>query len=188
MQEIANRIQMTKANLYYYFRSKQELLFFCQDYSLDRMLKEARQIIRRHATADAQLHEIIRAQLRCMLDDVQGSAAHIEFRDLPPALLRQIIKKRDRYEWLLRRVVRRGIEQDVYRDCDVRVVVWAILGALNWTAQWYSPEGALSVEEIGKEFADLLVGGLKSEGVAARVRHRRPALVARGLRAAHALG
>ena len=168
MQEIADRIQMTKANLYYYFRSKQELLFFCQDYSLDRMLEEARQIVHSHAAADVQLHQIIRAQLRCMLDDVQGSAAHIEFRDLPPALLGKIIKKRDRYEHLLRSVIKRGMEQGVFRECDVRAAVWAMLGALNWTAQWYSPKGSLSVEEIGKQFADLLVGGLKSEAVATR--------------------
>jgi AcrR family transcriptional regulator len=168
MQEIADCIQMTKANLYYYFRSKQELLFFCQDYSLDRMLEEARQIVRRHDAADVQLHRIIRAQLRCMLDDVQGSAAHIEFRDLPPALLGKIIEKRDQYEHLLRRLVKRGMDQGVFRECDVRAAVWAMLGALNWTAQWYSPNGSLSVEEIGEQFADLLVGGLKSESVTAR--------------------
>jgi AcrR family transcriptional regulator len=165
MQDIGERIRMAKGNLYYYFRSKQELLFFCQHYSLDRMLEEARKIVARKQSADVQLGEIIRAQLRCMLDKLQGSAAHLEFRDLPSRLLEQIVEKRDRYEKLLRDVVKRGIRQGVFRDCNIRAAVWATLGALNWTAQWYSPEGPMSVDQIAAEFSDYLVRGLiKSTG------------------------
>ncbi|HEY2931978.1 MAG TPA: TetR/AcrR family transcriptional regulator [Acidobacteriota bacterium] len=160
MKEIGERIQMTKGNLYYYFQSKHELLYFCQEYSLNMMLAEARQVLRREKRADAQLREIIRAQLGCMLDEMQASAAHIDFRDLPSGLLRSIIKKRDRYERLIRWVIQRGIQERVFRVCDVRAAAWAVLGALNWTAQWYRPGGPMSVDQIAGEFADLLVGGL----------------------------
>ena len=162
MKEIGRRIRMTKGNLYYYFRSKHELLYFCQEYSLNIMLAEARQVMRAERRADVQLRKIIRAQLRCMLDETQGSAAHIDFRDLPAELLQSIIKKRDRYERLVRSVLRGGIRQRVFRPCDVRAAGWAILGALNWTAQWYRPEGGMSTDQIADEFADLLVGGLLS--------------------------
>lgn len=162
MQEIGDRMQMTKASLYYYFRSKQELLYFCQDYSLDAMLKGAREILRAETAADAQLSAIIQNQLRCMLDELQASAAHIEFRDLPAPMLKKIIRKRDRYERLLRSVVERGIQQRVFRPCDSRVVVWAILGALNWTAQWYAPGGLLSAGQLAAQFADFLLCGLRA--------------------------
>jgi hypothetical protein len=34
---------------------------------------------------------------------------------------------------------------------------WAILGALNWSAQWFSPKGEITVDELGREFADLFI-------------------------------
>jgi AcrR family transcriptional regulator len=41
MGEIADKVQMANGNLYYYFPSKQDLLFFCQDESLGRLIDEA---------------------------------------------------------------------------------------------------------------------------------------------------
>ncbi len=38
MGEIAQALHMTKGSLYYYFKSKEEILFFCHDYSLDILL------------------------------------------------------------------------------------------------------------------------------------------------------
>ena len=40
----------------------------------------------------------------------------------------------------------------------------AILGAVNWTVKWFRPEGGKTAAQIGREFADLLVGGLTAEG------------------------
>ncbi len=34
------------------------------------------------------------------------------------------------------------------------------MGTLNWTLTWYRPEGDLSIEKIGDEYADLLFNGL----------------------------
>ena len=39
MGEIARALRMTKGSLYYYFENKEEILFFCHDYSLDILLE-----------------------------------------------------------------------------------------------------------------------------------------------------
>jgi AcrR family transcriptional regulator len=38
VEEIARTLRMTKGSLYYYFKDKEEILFFCHDYSLDILL------------------------------------------------------------------------------------------------------------------------------------------------------
>ena len=38
VDEIASALEMTKGNLYYYFKNKEEILFACHEYSLDKLL------------------------------------------------------------------------------------------------------------------------------------------------------
>ena len=43
---------------------------------------------------------------------------------------------------------------------DPKVAVFVILGAINWIARWYRPEGSLHAPELGQEFVDRLLAGL----------------------------
>ena len=42
VQQIAAALHMKKGNLYYYFKNKEEILFACHQYSLDRLHAAAR--------------------------------------------------------------------------------------------------------------------------------------------------
>jgi AcrR family transcriptional regulator len=162
MEEIADAVDMAKGNLYYYFPSKQDLLYFCQDQSLTRLIRQAETIADADKPADEQLRLMIAAHVTTILEEIYGSTAHTDFRSLPPAQLRKIIRKRDRYEQTYRRIIERGVADGAFRRCNVKTTVWAILGALNWTAQWFSPSGTISVSALGREFADLFVNALRS--------------------------
>src|SRR5947209_5050032 len=69
VRDIARRLGMAPGNLYYYFRNKQDILYFCQDYSLDLLLREARRIARLPATPEEKVKALVRAQVLCMLDE-----------------------------------------------------------------------------------------------------------------------
>jgi AcrR family transcriptional regulator len=171
MRQIADAIGMAPAALYYYFRSKEDLLYFCQNYSLDRMIAEARRIERAKLPAGEKLKTAIAAQLRCMLDELHGSGAHLEFRSIPRPKLSKIIAKRDAYERCLRRIIAAGVRSGAFRPVDVKLASLALLGAINWTIKWYRPGGPRDAEAIGIAFADVLIHGL---GAAAPPRGGRP--------------
>jgi AcrR family transcriptional regulator len=160
MEEIAQQAQMAKGNLYYYFPSKQELLFFCQDYSLTRLNEQATTIVKSKQPADAKLRALIAVHVHTVLEELPGSTAHTDFRLLPREQLRKIVRKRDRYEKAYRKVVDEGIAEGVFEVSDPKTAVWAILGALNWTVQWYSPSGTMTVQQISRDFGDLFAEGL----------------------------
>jgi len=160
MEEIGEALDLTKGSLYYYFESKHDLLYFCQRYSLDRLLDDARRILETDQPAPRRLYDVIVSQLHCMLEEVGGSVAHLEFGSLAPERLEQIIALRDGYEELLRKLVRSGVDQGDFYDVEPRMVVWALLGSLNWTVQWFSPDGERSVAEIAHGFAQFLVRGI----------------------------
>ena len=161
MGEIAEKVQMAKGNLYYYFPSKQDLLFFCQDESVGRLIDQASAILKSRERADDQLRALIAFHIKTILEELPGSTAHTDFRSLPGPLLRKVIKKRDRYEEAYRSVIDRGIRQGMFRKCNVKTAAWAILGALNWSVQWFSPKGEITVDELGLEFGDLFINALK---------------------------
>ncbi len=160
MEDIARRIEMTPGNLYYYFPGKHALLFFCQDRALDVLLAGARRVLRSRGPAAEKLRALLRAQLNCMLGELHGAAAHIEFHALPPRDLRRIIAKRDRYEGLLRGLIARGVQSGEFAPCDPKLVTLAILGAVNWTVRWFRPDGPQTPEIIAASFVEYLVRGL----------------------------
>lgn len=161
MREIAQAADLSPANLYYYFKSKHELLYFCQDHSVDRMLAATRSLKEKRLNAAERLRRVITAHLTYTLDVLDGAAAHTEVDALPRALRARIVTKRDRYEKAVRCIVADGVRRGAFVRCDPALVTRAILGALNWTAKWYRPGGKLPPAEVAESFASYLVRGLR---------------------------
>jgi AcrR family transcriptional regulator len=159
MRDIAAAAALSPANLYNYFAGKHEILYFCQDNSLDRMIAALDKARRMRTGAASKLRLVIASHLRCVLDEVEGSTAHL-LTALPSRQLRYLLAKRDRYEEGLRNLIARGVRSGEFVPCDPALAARAILGALNWSVQWFSPEGSLTAAEIADGFADYLIRGL----------------------------
>ena len=83
-----------------------------------------------------------------MLDEVEGATAHLQVDALTPALRSQIVRKRDRYERAVRRLIAEGARKGTLIAPDPALAARTMLGALNWTATWYRPDGAQRPSEI----------------------------------------
>jgi AcrR family transcriptional regulator len=154
MRDIALVANLSAANLYHYFRGKDEILFYCQDRALDRMLAGVERARRSKGPVPDRVRQILADHIRILLDEVEGATAHLQTDALSPELRARIVRKRDRYERALRDLVAAGTVH------DPALVVRAMLGAANWTATWFKPAGPKSVDAVANETADFLVAGL----------------------------
>ena len=168
MRDIAEAAALSPGNLYNYFQGKHEILFFCQDNSLDRMLAALEKARRLRAGSAERLRLVIVSHVRCVLDEVEGSAAHLLTSALPARLQRSLVAKRDRYEEGVRQLIVAGTRSGEFISCDPALVARAVLGALNWSARWFSPEGPMTAAEIADGFADYLIRGLLAKPNAVR--------------------
>jgi AcrR family transcriptional regulator len=164
--EIARHLRMTKGNLYYYFRDKEEILYFCHDWSLDVLLRLLAEERRRALPPDERLRRLIVAFVHMIIDELAGTALTQDLQDLSPAHRRRVIAKRDRFDRGMRRVIARGMAAGLFARGDPKLLSFAILGAVNWITRWFDPRGAATSQEIGEAFADYLLRGLRTRPLA----------------------
>jgi len=160
MRDIAAAADLSAANLYHYFDSKNDLLFYCQDRALDRMLAAVALARQGSRSAAERLHVVLSAHLQTLLDEIEGATAHLQIDSLPPSLRDVIVKKRDRYERALRRIIADGIRRGELVDMDPAVVARAMLGAMNWTVTWFRPDGPDTPIAVGEMISRFLVRGI----------------------------
>ncbi len=160
VDEIARALEMTKGNLYYYFRDKEEILFACHEYALDIVLKMLKKVERSPYPPEEKLRRIIVAFIHTMIDELGGTALTMDLQPLSAQRLKKVIAKRDRFDHGIRQIISAGIRDRIFRPADPKLLTFAILGAINWISYWFDPQGEASSVEIAQEFADYLVAGL----------------------------
>ena len=159
LDDIAEHLGVRKTALYHYFPDKEAILYECHRESLaelTRILREAGRL----DSPTAQLEHVVREHVRVMTDTLQGSPLAFEVTALSGEKQTRMIAGRDRYERRVRGIIAEGMRRGEFRQGDPKVAVFVILGAINWIARWYRPEGSLHAPELGEEFVDRLLAGL----------------------------
>ncbi|MFH1950415.1 MAG: TetR/AcrR family transcriptional regulator [Pseudomonadota bacterium] len=161
MEDIAQKLKITKGSLYYYFKNKEAILFNCHMASLDIIDKVLQDVEGSNLSPSEKIHAVIYRYLDKMLDELLASVLLLEEESLSPKLLTQVIKRRDRAECTIREIVAEGIRRGEFRDEDPKLLTFAILGAMNWTPKWYNSAGEKNAPDVARVFAGYLVSGLR---------------------------
>src|SRR3954462_4649626 len=74
VEQIAAALQMKKGNLYYYFKNKEEILFACHQYSLDRLAQLMASVEHSDLAAEDKLRQLVEAFVHTILDELHGTA------------------------------------------------------------------------------------------------------------------
>ena len=166
VDEIASALAMTKGNLYYYFRNKEDILYACHDYSLNLILGVMDEIRKQEISPDEKLRRLIAAFVHLIIDELHSTALTLDLQALSPTLLKKVILRRDRFDRGLRAIIQEGIQEGLFAPMDTKLVAFAIMGAVNWIPKWFDPQGPASSDQVGQTFADYLLAGLRSGDVA----------------------
>ncbi len=160
LDDIAEHVGVRKTALYHYFPDKESILYECHRESLCELRRLMTFATENAHSASERLALAIREHVRVMIETLEGSPLAFEVTALSASHQAEVIKARDEYERGLRHMIDSGVVDGEFRQVDSKIAVFAILGAINWIARWYRPEGEVKAPELGDQFVEYLVGGL----------------------------
>lgn len=160
VEQIAAALHMKKGNLYYYFKNKEEILFACHQYSLDRLTQLLDDIGQSGRRPDEKLRRLVDVFVHTILDELHGTALFLDLEALTPAHVKTVIARRDRFEHGVRELLAQGMASGVFGRGEPKLLAFALFGAVNWIPRWFNPEGPASSQDIANLFADLFIRGL----------------------------
>jgi AcrR family transcriptional regulator len=161
MQDLADAMGMQKASLYYYIRSKEELLFRVCERGSGAFTQELRDIVASDARPTEKLERAIECHLVALCEQLDLFTVFLrEQKFLGAAYKRKLRAEGKQHAALLAAILQQGVSSGEFRDINVPVTTLAILGMCNWLFEWYSPDGPLTPREIAANYAALVTKGL----------------------------
>ncbi|WP_261566287.1 TetR/AcrR family transcriptional regulator [Frankia gtarii] len=164
MRDIGDAVGLLPGSLYVHISGKEDLLLRI----VEKGIQSYVDAISAAADSDAPAAERLRAAFHAHFAVLQRSqdqtrVAFHQWTYLSPDNQRRVIAMRQAYEDLFAGIMRDGIRNGEFRQLrSPRVIVLAFIGMLNNAAEWFSPHGQLSAEEIATELADSVLGGIQA--------------------------
>lgn len=147
MTEIAASLDLRDASLYYYFPSKQALVYACHVRSLERF----ESLLEVSAVAGGSGAAKLRRFLHSMIDDSDRNGPQLYFGDhsyLEADQRGEIDAWAARLTTMLEQFLRDGIDDGSVIPCETRLVVQLLLGMLIWLAKWVPAVDGLTVVRL----------------------------------------
>lgn len=161
MESLAKRLRIRKATLYYYFSSKQELLFETLIEAVGGALSRVEKIAKSDVSSREKLRLFILDHIESIVENLEPVTVFLEEgRFLKRQYREKYVVMRDQYEKLLRAILTEGMARGEFRRVDPKISGLAILGMCNWIIRWYDPEGSLSARDVALQYTDIIEQGL----------------------------
>ncbi|MDX6695552.1 MAG: hypothetical protein QOF02_3155 [Blastocatellia bacterium] len=162
MRDISRATKVSLAGLYYYCKSKEELLFLIQDNCFGHVLERLEQRLRETTDAIEKLRLVIENHLSFFAANMaEMKVLSHEADSLAGEMHERVSGKKQQYTRLVRRLLSEAQGQlDGNRQkLDLTVATYALFGMMNWIYNWYDPRGKLSVNELVDNVARLFLSG-----------------------------
>ena len=160
LDDVAATLQVTKPTLYYYVRSKEELLFQCFLAGLEGIEAGLAQALQSPASGRERLQQVLRRYAVAIASEFGWCMVRAEDQDLAGELSAQIRLRKGRIDQGIRTLIRAGIDDGSLAECDPKMTAFALAGALNWIAHWHREDDALGPEAIAEQFVAFFENGL----------------------------
>lgn len=160
LDDIAERLNVSKPTLYYYVESKDQILLECVRTALDLMQAGIDEVRAAGGSAIDQLKACMRSYSHVVTQDFGMCVIRIGEDPLPVPLKRELRRLKAGIDAQFRRLITDGIAEGSLAPCDPKMAAFMLAGALSWIGRWYRSDGALTPDQIADQAIALLLNGV----------------------------
>lgn len=149
ISDLAKRLGLTTASMYYYVDGKQDLLFRVLQAGMADFLPALERIYESDMQPAEKLRQAVANHVDFVLDNPVAVAVFLrERRFLPPPQRAEYAARTDRYDYLFSDIIRKVIDAGQLESSDATLLRVNVLGMINWMVEWYRPDGRLSKSQV----------------------------------------
>lgn len=173
MRDLSRSSGMSLAGLYYYFKSKERLLYHIQKHTFTTIVERLGERLEQEDDPERRIRLFVLNHLEYSLanpkamkvlsheDDVLKNSLGLEIAAIKREYYRICL---DLLEQLKRR---HGLE------FNSRVAVLSLFGMMNWIYTWYNPRVDANAQELARQMADIFLSGISSAQQRTTARRKR---------------
>ena len=153
VRDIGNAVGLQSGSLFYHFRTKEEILVAVMALGITDTTEQLASALAAARTPADRVRALVHVHLHSLLGDNQAALEVMlyEWRSVSDTYKPGLIVLRDRYESLWQQVLEEAVAQGAVRAQDPHLLRLMLLGALQWSVQWFKSDGGLSVTELAEE-------------------------------------
>ncbi len=162
IRDIARETGVSLSGLYYYFSSKEELLFLIQDHAFGTLEETMGRLLGGVTDPHRKLRLVIENHLRYFVNNMaEMKVLSHEAEALTGDFRRRVNAKKKRLGEIAMEILR---ELRPDGGVDLRVATFSLFGMMNWLYNWYRPERDVPVERLAEDLSRLFLGGYLQNG------------------------
>ena len=160
LDDVAKKLKITKPALYYYFHNKEEIYLECYRRGIA-MTQQSLERIRSHEGSGLEkVTGFIQTYTVIIANDFGRFLVRQDDRELSPKAQAEVRAEKRKIDQSLRSFIEQGVEDGSVRSCNVRLASFSLAGAIHSLVNWFEPDGPMTAEQVGAEFAQTLTQGL----------------------------
>jgi AcrR family transcriptional regulator len=164
MQELADRLNITKPALYNWFSSKEDILRRCILLN-DEMTTAAFSAAEAHPGRGIDRLRVFLERYVAVSTSERGAFVNrIDDREIQDEVRAEFRTIKRAIDARARALVEAGVADGSIAPCDVRLATFAFMGAIQSISRWYRPDGPQNSDEIAREYSIRLISGLAPAG------------------------
>ena len=163
IKDVADEVGLLKGSIYYYIKSKQELLYKIGIAPLKATTEKLKEVVNQDISPEEKLKLAIKTRLKAF-DEFYPEILvflHERFDELSEDERSFLKKGQKEDEEFWRKILTEGMERDVFRkDMDLKITAQAIIGMCHWMYKWYKKDGRLTTDQIAEVFSEFALNGI----------------------------
>lgn len=165
IRDIARATSMSLAGLYYYFRTKDELLCLIQEQCLLTLLDNWEKSGRDEKPARKRIGFFVENHLGFFLHNMnEMKVMSHEDRSLTGEYQKRVLGLKRRYVKILMDLVEELQQEEKVEKLDVRVAALSLFGMMNWIYTWYNPDRDLPLAALIEQMLRIYFFGVLRGG------------------------